>query len=83
MTIEKTGSGSARARTRAAATATPRRQQGPGLEIPAEARHEMIATAAYFRAELRGFCGDVSLDDWLAAEAEIDDRLRRKPTASN
>jgi hypothetical protein len=30
-----------------------------------------IATAAYFRAEKRGFEPGHELDDWLAAEAEI------------
>lgn len=37
-----------------------------------EDRHSMIATAAYFRAEQRGFDGSCAMDDWLAAEAEID-----------
>lgn len=35
------------------------------------ARHRMIAEAAYFKAESRGFCGDRALDDWLDAECEI------------
>lgn len=34
-------------------------------------RYQMIATAAYFRAEQRGFMGGNPVDDWLAAEAEI------------
>lgn len=36
------------------------------------ARHQMIAEAAYYLAECRGFVGGCELDDWLAAEAEID-----------
>jgi hypothetical protein len=40
-------------------------------------RHEMIAAAAYLRAEQRGFSGGDSLDDWLAAEVEVDERLRQ------
>jgi len=32
----------------------------------------MIAEAAYFRAEHRGFRGGDPLEDWLQAEAEID-----------
>jgi hypothetical protein len=32
----------------------------------------MIAEAAYFRAERRSFCPGHELDDWLAAEREID-----------
>jgi len=33
--------------------------------------HQMIAEAAYYRAEKRGFSGEESLADWLAAEDEI------------
>ena len=35
-------------------------------------RHSMIASAAYFRAQKRGFEPGRELDDWLGAEAEID-----------
>lgn len=31
----------------------------------------MISEAAYYRAEKRGFHGDQSLDDWLAAEQQV------------
>lgn len=41
--------------------------------IPSE-RHAMIAEAAYYRAEQRGFTGDPHMD-WLEAEAEIDKML--------
>jgi len=37
-----------------------------------EDRYRMIAEAAYYRAESRGFEGGSDLDDWLAAEMEID-----------
>ena len=37
-----------------------------------EQRRHMIAEAAYFPAEHRGFQGGDPLDDWLQAEAEID-----------
>lgn len=38
-------------------------------------RQEMIAIAAYYRAESRGFiCGN-EIQDWLWAEKEIDSRL--------
>lgn len=39
-------------------------------------RHELIAQAAYLRAEKRGFQGGDPVEDWLAAEAEVDARLR-------
>jgi hypothetical protein len=31
----------------------------------------MVAKAAYFRAERRGFAAGHELEDWLAAEAEV------------
>jgi Protein of unknown function (DUF2934) len=33
--------------------------------------HRMIAEAAYYLAEKRGFQGECSLDDWLAAEQQV------------
>lgn len=39
--------------------------------IDAEARRSMVAQAAYFRAEKRGFAAGCALDDWLEAEREI------------
>lgn len=40
-----------------------------------EERFRMIAEAAYFRAAQRGFKAGSDLDDWIAAEAEIDRML--------
>lgn len=40
--------------------------------VPEEERRRMIAEAAYFRAAARGFEGGDPVQDWLAAEAEID-----------
>lgn len=37
-----------------------------------DVRHELIAEAAYFRAEQRGFEPGHELEDWLAAESEVD-----------
>jgi hypothetical protein len=42
---------------------------GPGV------RHGIIAQAAYFCAQRRGFEPGRELDDWLAAEAEVDAML--------
>ena len=44
---------------------------GPLLLDP-DTRLSRIAEAAYYRAELRGFATGYELEDWLAAEAEID-----------
>jgi hypothetical protein len=39
-------------------------------------RRQMIAEAAYFRAQNRGFRGGNPVEDWLIAEREIDAMLR-------
>ena len=41
-------------------------------KIDAEKRHALIAEAAYLRAESRGFAPGHEVEDWVAAEAEID-----------
>jgi len=38
----------------------------------AEVRRSLIAAAAYYRAERRGFVDGQADDDWFAAEAEVD-----------
>lgn len=43
--------------------------------VTPEQRYEMIATAAYYLAERRGFTGGYDMHDWIAAEAEIDTQL--------
>jgi len=40
-------------------------------------REQMIATAAYFRAQTRGFEPGAELDDWLESEAEVDRLISR------
>ena len=40
-------------------------------------RYQSIAEAAYLRAEHRGFLPGCELQDWLAAEAEVDRLLTR------
>jgi len=46
-------------------------------EIPSfsENREARIAEAAYWRAERRGFGAGQELDDWLAAEKEVDEDI--------
>lgn len=43
--------------------------------VDAEQRKAMIAEAAYYKAEHRGFASGYELEDWLVAEAEIDSAL--------
>lgn len=45
--------------------------------ITAADRRQMIAEAAYLRAERRGFTPGGELEDWLTAEAEVDALLGR------
>jgi len=49
-------------------------------EIPSfsETREARIAEAAYWRAERRGFVAGQELDDWLAAEREVDEDLAKR-----
>ena len=44
---------------------------------PGEERHAMIAEAAYFIAQSRGFTPGCEFEDWLAAERETEQRLAR------
>jgi Protein of unknown function (DUF2934) len=43
-------------------------------------REKLIAEAAYWRAEKRGFAPGFQLDDWLAAEVQIDIEMRSPAT---
>ena len=44
-------------------------------------RAALIAEAAYFRAEKRGFAPGHETEDWLAAESEVDARLMKPKSA--
>jgi hypothetical protein len=48
----------------------------PAWEVSEWDRQAMIAEAAYYRSAARGFAPGHELDDWLAAEAEIDALLQ-------
>jgi hypothetical protein len=43
--------------------------------ISAEDRHHWIATAAFFRAQRRGFEPGHETEDWHEAELEIENRM--------
>lgn len=45
--------------------------------VSVEKRQAMIAEAAYYRAEHRGFQGGDTVRDWLAAESEVAERLNQ------
>ncbi|HLA72200.1 MAG TPA: DUF2934 domain-containing protein [Steroidobacteraceae bacterium] len=53
------------------AASAPANFVGPGQ------RATLIAKAAYYRAEKRGFAPGHEAEDWLAAESEVDAKLLR------
>lgn len=58
---------------------TARRPQGSrkkAVQVSAESRREMIAIAAYYRAEKRNFQDGDPVADWLTGEKEIDALLK-------
>lgn len=50
-------------------------RKATSIEVSPEERHQLIAKAAYFRAEQRSFMPGHELQDWLEAEVEIETRL--------
>jgi Protein of unknown function (DUF2934) len=44
--------------------------------IPSSLRDDMIREAAYFRAQARGFVPGKEIEDWLAAEQDIEELIR-------
>jgi len=46
--------------------------RSPASFDPSSSRETLIATAAYYRAERRGFSPGNELEDWLAAERDVD-----------
>jgi hypothetical protein len=44
-------------------------------EVSNEERYRLIAEAAYFRSEKRSFAPGYELEDWLAAETELEKKL--------
>jgi hypothetical protein len=49
--------------------------------IDVELRRRLVATEAYLIAEKRGFSPGHDLDDWVAAEAAVEARLREMRAA--
>jgi Protein of unknown function (DUF2934) len=49
-----------------------------GPLIPASLRLDMIRDAAYFRAEARGFAPGKEIEDWMAAEQDVDELILRR-----
>lgn len=62
--------------TKSAPAATPK----PAAASPAaaNAKLQMIAEAAYYIAEKRGFQGGDAVQDWLTAEAQIEQLIKKR-----
>jgi hypothetical protein len=54
----------------------PEKEQPAATPPEPEAIQPMVAEAAYYLAERRGFCPGGELEDWLAAEAQLRDSLK-------
>jgi len=55
----------------------PAKPAAPQKPKPAGDLTRLIAEAAYYRAEQRGFAPGHELDDWIAAEDEVRRTLQR------
>ncbi len=53
----------------------PQGRSSDATPLTRDEREVLIARIAYFRAEARGFAPGHELDDWYAAEAEIEAQL--------
>ncbi|MGA2341942.1 MAG: DUF2934 domain-containing protein [Steroidobacteraceae bacterium] len=57
-------------------TRTRRAKAPPAVAAGHEDVHASIALAAYFRSEQRGFAPGYELEDWLAAERDVNRHLQ-------
>ena len=74
----KTAAKTAAKKVAPAKAAAARRSPKAAPSVPAQ--HEsLVRTAAYLRAERRGFAPGYEVEDWLAAEAEVSARHKAKP----
>ncbi len=80
-TTEKPETSKRTPRTPEAAKPASTRRRKPvqrAAAITPEERQALVARAAYLRAQARGFAPGYEVEDWLAAEAEVDAQLKRK-----
>lgn len=60
---------------------TPAKEAANVPQIPGEKELlEMIAEAAYYRAQKRGFAPGAEAEDWIQAEAEVLEKVRASQT---
>lgn len=75
MSAQKTASAVSGAATSAAVQIKPAAKTAKAV-TPAE-RQRMIAEAAYYLAERRGFAPGNDVQDWVEAERKVDAQLRK------
>ena len=75
------GRPASRSQVTAGGRSTAAEHPGTAGALSAAERHRRIAESAYLRALARGFAGDHGLDDWLAAEREVDGQSASAGTA--
>lgn len=78
MVTRKTTTRASTTKTPAKSAAAAKKPPPAGILLPVshEERWRMVAEAAYYIAQRRGFVGGDAIADWVAAEAEVDARLR-------
>jgi hypothetical protein len=52
------------------------------MQVSEDTRRAMVAESAYLRAERRGFAPGGEVDDWVAAEKEVDALLNANTRGS-
>lgn len=72
--VKEAAAPKAAGRTKAKAASSPAKPKKAAVATPTAS---MIADAAYYRAQQRGFAPGRELDDWLAAEAEVVEQISR------
>jgi len=80
MTTRKTTARNSANKAPAKSTAPAKRTAPAGMLLPVshEERWRMVAEAAYYIAQRRGFVGGDANADWAAAEAEVDAKLKEE-----
>ena len=58
-------------------TTNPRSKKATAASVNDDMRLRMISEAAYYRAQQRSFSSGADMEDWFAAEREIDAMLGR------
>jgi surface antigen len=75
-TAKATKSGAVAKPAKPVTTTKPTKAKAGGGALAPDQRRYYIEVAAYYIAERRGFQGGNALEDWAAAEAEVDRLLR-------